>query len=90
MEAHHPKIHEHFIVDNSFSPELLTLSLRKTTMWKCYKALLVLLICPSNDLAEDAIVSSILEYIVGTLAHWTDHLLKLPIILILPMCLKDK
>ena len=45
-------------------------------MRKCYKALLVFLICPLKDLAEDAIVSSILEYIVGTLAHRADHLLK--------------
>ena len=35
-----------------------------------------LLICPSKDLAKNAVVGSILEYIVGTLAHWADHLLK--------------
>ena len=40
----------------------------------------MLVVSPSKNLAENTIVKSILEFIVGALAHWTDHLLKLKLL----------
>ena len=62
-------------------PRSMSISLSKTVsapsswLW-VWEELVKFLICPSKDLAKNAVVGSILEYIVGTLAHWADHLVK--------------